>query len=118
MLKLDYEKAYDRVSWEFLFEMLESRGFGSKWISWIKKLLFQGTFSVRINDTTGPYFVGGKCLKQGDPISSILFNLVADVFTKMLAKAARQGLISGLLNNVIPGGIVSLQYADDTLLFL
>ena len=32
VLKLDYEKAYDRVNWDFLFEMLESRGFGSKWI--------------------------------------------------------------------------------------
>uniref|UniRef100_A0A8I6XM60 Reverse transcriptase domain-containing protein n=1 Tax=Hordeum vulgare subsp. vulgare TaxID=112509 RepID=A0A8I6XM60_HORVV len=86
--------------------MLESRGFGSKWILWIQNLLFQGTFSVCINDTTGPYFVGGKGLKQGDPISPILFNLVADVFTKMLAKAARQGLISGVLSNVIPGGLL------------
>uniref|UniRef100_A0A8I6WLN0 Reverse transcriptase domain-containing protein n=1 Tax=Hordeum vulgare subsp. vulgare TaxID=112509 RepID=A0A8I6WLN0_HORVV len=118
VLKLDYEKAYDRVSWEFLFEMLESRGFGTKWISWIKCLLLQSTFSVRINDTTGPYFVGGKGLKQGDPISPILFNLVADVFSKMLIKASSCGLISGLLNNIIPGGVVSLQYADDTLLFL
>lgn len=62
MLKLDYDKAYDRVSWDFLFEMLESRGFGPKWISWIKSLLFQSTFSVHINGTTGPYFVGGKGL--------------------------------------------------------
>jgi hypothetical protein len=35
ILKLDYEKAYDRVDWHFLKEMLVSRGFGSKWIRWI-----------------------------------------------------------------------------------
>jgi len=48
----------------------------------------------------------------------LLFNLVADIFTRMLIKAARHNLISGLLPRVIEGGIVSLQYADDTLLFL
>jgi hypothetical protein len=39
VLKLDYEKAYDRVSWHFLEEMPASRGFGGKWISWVMKLV-------------------------------------------------------------------------------
>jgi hypothetical protein len=43
---------------------------------------------------------------------------VADVFSRMLMKAAKQGLIIGLLPQVVEGGIISLQYADDTLLFL
>lgn len=118
VLKLDYEKAYNRVSWDFLFEMLSSRGFGTKWINWIKSNIMQSSFSVRINDTNGPYFVGWESLKQGDPLSPLLFNLVADVFSKMLFKAARHGIISGLLPHIIPGGVVSLQYVDDTLLFL
>lgn len=33
ILKLDYEKAYDRVSWAFVEDMLKSRGFGSKWLN-------------------------------------------------------------------------------------
>ena len=48
----------------------------------------------------------------------LLFNLVADIFTRMLIKAARSNLVSGLMPQVIEGGIISLQYADDTLLFL
>ena len=64
------------------------------------------------------YFKTGKGLRQGDPLSPLLFNLVADVFTKMLMKAGEQGLISGLMPEVCPGGVISLQYADDTLLFL
>jgi hypothetical protein len=47
-----------------------------------------------------------------------LFNLVDDVFTRMLMKAAKQGLISDLLPQVVEGGVIGLQYADDTLLFL
>ena len=65
----------------------------------------------------GPYFTVGKGLRQGDPLSPLLFNLVVDVFTKMLTKACTQGLISGLLTNVVEGGIVSLQYANDTILW-
>ena len=48
----------------------------------------------------------------------VLFNLVVDVFTRILNKAAKKGLIEGLLTDVFEGGNVSLQYADDTLLFL
>lgn len=118
VLKLDYEKAYDRVSWEFLEEILELRGFGPKWRSWIQKVVKGGSLCIRINDENSGYFKPGKGLRQGDPLSPLLFNLVADVFTKMLIKAARQGFISGLLPNVIEGGVISLQYADDTLLFL
>ena len=44
VLKLDYEKSYDGISWDFLFEMLHSRGFGPKWIAWIKSTLVHSTF--------------------------------------------------------------------------
>jgi hypothetical protein len=47
-----------------------------------------------------------------------LFNLVADVFSKILFKAATNHLICGLLPQAIPGGVISLQYADDTIIFL
>ena len=50
ILKLDYEKAYDRVDWHFLEEMLRSRGFGEKWISWIRRVVRGGSICIRIND--------------------------------------------------------------------
>ena len=77
-----------------------------------------GSVCVRLNDENGSYFFVGKGLRQGDPLSPLLFNLVVDVFTKMLTKAANQGIISGLLTDLFEGGIVSLQYADDTIIFL
>jgi hypothetical protein len=117
-LKLDYEKACDRVDWNFLDDMLRSRGFGSTFRGWIKNLLVENSFCVRINDENSPFFKAGKGLKQGDPSSPILYNLLVDVFTKMLAKAAAAGIISGLLPQVVTGGVIGLQYADDTILFL
>ena len=77
-----------------------------------------GSFCVRVNDFNSAFFKARKGLKQGDPSSPILFNFVDDVFTKMLYKAAGRGLIRGLLPQVVPGGVISLQYADDTILFL
>jgi hypothetical protein len=43
---------------------------------------------------------------------------VVDVFSKILFKGGREVLINGLCPNFVPGGVVYLQYADDTLLFL
>jgi hypothetical protein len=117
VLKLDYEKAYDRVSWDFLFEVLESRGFSNIWIQWIRKLVTGGSLGILVNGEDSPYFKPGKGLRQGDPLSHLLFNLVGDAFSRMLDKSARSGLIQGVLHDFREGGILSLQYADDTILF-
>jgi hypothetical protein len=49
VIKLDYEKAYDRVNIDFLLEILRLRGFGTKWLSWIKRLILGGSVSVLAN---------------------------------------------------------------------
>jgi hypothetical protein len=71
-----------------------------------------------LNDENSPYFKPGKGMRQGDPLSPLLLNLVIDVFTRMLMKAASKSYITSLLSTLYPEGIVSLQYADDTLLVL
>jgi hypothetical protein len=64
------------------------------------------------------FFLTGKGVRHGDHISPILLNFMADVFTTMLLKAANHGHISGLMQSMTHTGVISLQYADDTLLFL
>jgi hypothetical protein len=118
VLKLEYEKSYDRVDWQFLEELLQSRGFLGRWATWVMNLVNGRSIAVKINDDTSTYFQPGKGLRQGDPLSPLLFNLVVDVFTRMLMKAADIGYITGLMSALHPAGVVSLQYADDTLQFL
>lgn len=66
----------------------------------------------------GFFFLTGKCFREGDPLSPLLFNLVIDVLTRMLSKASQRNIISGLCTNLFPGGVICLQYANDTILFI
>jgi len=118
VLKLDFEKAYDKVSWAFLLDVLKLSGFSNTWCSWIQKVVSGGTVSVKLNDVTGPYFVSSKGVRQGDPLSPILFNFVADCMARMVRKAQNESLIMGLASNIILKGVVLLQYADDTIVCL
>jgi hypothetical protein len=117
ILKSDYEKAYDRVCWDFLFEVLQSRGFDQTWIGWIEKIVKKGSVGVCLNGDKSSFFKTEKGLRQGDPLSPLLFNLVSDVLTKMLLKGANLGLVKGLASGFREEGIIALQYADDTIVF-
>ena len=64
------------------------------------------------------FFETFKGVRQGDPASPMIFNLVADVFSRTLNKASKNKMLSGLTNKIFPQGIIGVQYADDTLLFL
>ena len=116
VLKLDFEKAYDKASWDFLFDCLEQRGFPPRWCSWIKKVVTCGTLSVKVNDQMGPYFTSGKGVRQGDPLSPLLFNLAVDALAKMIQMGQQNHLIKGLIPEYIEGGRALLLYANDTIL--
>jgi hypothetical protein len=118
ILKLDFEKAYDKVSWAFLEEVLQRKNFSPKWISWINSAVKGGRVCIDINGERGEYFRSFKGLRQGDPLSPLLFNLVADALSAMLTRANHTGWIQGLVPHLVDGGLTHLQYADDTVVLL
>lgn len=118
ILKLDFEKAYDKVKWKFLFECLATRGFYTQWCQWIEQVVSGGTVSVKLNNPTGPYTKSFKGVRRGDPLSPILFNFVADGLSRMICRAQVNNLIYGLIDHIVDKGVVVLQYADDTILCL
>jgi hypothetical protein len=69
VFKIDYEKAYDRVNLDFLYEILVGRGFGPKIIQMIKQVTQGGSVGVKLNDVEGDFFLTGKGLRQGDPLA-------------------------------------------------
>ena len=73
---------------------------------------------IHLNGERGDYFTSFKGLRQGDPLSPLLFNLVADALSTMLSRACAAGMIKGLVPHLVEGGLTHLQYADDTILLL
>jgi hypothetical protein len=73
---------------------------------------------VRVNDDIGPFFSTHKGLRQGDPLSSILFNIVADMLAMLFARAKEEHQFNGIVPHLIGGCLSILQYADDTMVFL
>jgi hypothetical protein len=118
ILKLDFEKAYDKVKWKFLFECLSARGFSKKWCNWIEMMVSGGTVSVKLNNMISPYIKSFKGVRQGDPLSPLLFNFVADGLARMVHKAQSNGLLCGLISHIVDNGVAIFQYADDTIICL
>ena len=74
--------------------------------------------AIKVNDDVGNYFQTRKGLRQGDPASPILFNIVADMLATLIERAKSVGQITGVIPHLVEGGLSILQYADDTILFL
>ncbi|WVZ79552.1 LOW QUALITY PROTEIN: hypothetical protein U9M48_027117 [Paspalum notatum var. saurae] len=97
ILKLDFEKAYDKVNWTFLKEVLKQKNFDEKWIDWMLKAVTGGRVAINLNGEIGGYFRSYK---------------------EIFCKARRGWWIKGLVPELVEGGLTHLQYADDTILFL
>ena len=117
IFKIDFEKAYDKVRWNFLFQTLRLKGFSHKLIEWIKSFISGGSVAINVNNEVGPYFQTKKGLRQGDPLSPILFNIVADMLTIFIKRAKAEGLLSGVVSHLVDEGLSILQYTDNTILF-
>lgn len=72
--KVDYEKAYDSVSWEFIYYMLWRLCFCDRWIRWIKGCLESASVSVLVNDNPTKEFLPMKGLRQDDPLAPFFFS--------------------------------------------
>ncbi|GJR03801.1 RNA-directed DNA polymerase, eukaryota, reverse transcriptase zinc-binding domain protein [Tanacetum coccineum] len=78
IFKVDFEKAFDSVRWDYLDDILKSFGFGDTWRSWISSCLKSAKRSVLVNGSPTSEFQFHKGLKQGDPLSLFLFIMVME----------------------------------------
>jgi hypothetical protein len=116
--KLDFEKAYDKVKWSFLQQTLRMKGFYPEWRALINDFVSGGSVAIRVNDDTGRYFQTRKGLWQGDPLSPILFIIVADMLAILIERAKLEGQIEDMIPHLVDGGLSILQYVADTILFM
>lgn len=96
MLKLDIARAFDSVSWPFLLQILSHLGFGPRWREWISILLATASTRVLVNGVPGHPISHARGLRQGDPLSLMLFTLVIEVLNSLILRAVERGLLRRL----------------------
>lgn len=116
LLKLDFAKAYDNMDWCFLMDLLQEMGFGGRWIKWMEECVSTASLVILVNGSPTDFFKIEKGLRQGNPLSPLLFNICVNGLS---------GMMNQLLSLLNPcryhiGGslfINHLQFVDDTLIF-
>jgi hypothetical protein len=105
ILKLDFEKAL-------------AKGFGDKWIEWIRLIFSSGTSTVLLNGVPGKVFHFRRGMRQGDPLSPLFFVLATDLLQSIVNRAKEQGLLKFPVPLQYSSDFPILQYVDDTLIIL
>jgi hypothetical protein len=120
LCKLDIEKAYDHVNWDFLLYMLRRCGFGERRCSWIAHYISSVRFSILVNGTPSGFFSSSRGLRQGDPLSPLLFVIVMGALSKLFSITVQRGFLSGFSVGSGSNGVINIShllFADDTLVF-
>ncbi|XP_039135720.1 uncharacterized protein LOC120273142 [Dioscorea cayenensis subsp. rotundata] len=115
LLKVDIEKAFDTINWNLILATLQRMCFPAIWIKWIESCLSSAFFSLLINGRPSRWITSSRGVRQGDPISPLLFILASQNLSAILNHA--------LYINFIPGfdvrltrNINHLMFADDLLI--
>ncbi|XP_042519177.1 uncharacterized protein LOC122092947 [Macadamia integrifolia] len=116
-LKIDIKKAYATISWHFLFLVLRKFGFSEKWVTWLHQMLISTKISIMVNEGPQGYFDVERGLRQGDPISPLLFIIAEEVLSrgiKSLIHMNKLKPLQGLRGVPAPSHIL---FADDIFIF-
>ncbi|XP_019442304.1 PREDICTED: uncharacterized protein LOC109347026 [Lupinus angustifolius] len=115
-IKLDVKKAFDTIDWKFLKDTLHAFGFASSFMYWIDVILKSARLSILVNGHSVGFFHCKRGVRQGDPLSPLLFCLAEDVISRGLSKLLDNGKFRSIVGPRIatPSHVL---YADDILLF-
>jgi hypothetical protein len=117
-VKLDMHKAYDRVEWIFLENMIRKLGFCERWIMLMMACVRSVRYQVRFNSDETDMFVPTRGLRQGDPLSPYLFLLCAEGLSSLLMYEEEVGSIDGLRVCRNAPSVSHLLFADDSLILM
>jgi hypothetical protein len=116
-LKIDMEKAFDRMEWSFILKIFSCLGFCPKWIQLIEQCISTVSFSVLLNGSPYGKISHSRGLRQGDPISPFLFLLGSEVLSRLILKEELAGTIHGIKISRNSPHVAHLLFADDLMVF-
>lgn len=115
LLKIEIAKAFDTVNWSFLFQLLEHLGFSHRWINWMSLILSSASTKIILNGTLGRRICHARGLRQGNPLSPLLFVIAMESINALIRTAENSGLLGPLDCKVKERAFF---YADDTVIFV
>ncbi|KAL0355303.1 UNVERIFIED_CONTAM: LINE-1 retrotransposable element O protein [Sesamum radiatum] len=116
-IKIDLMKAYDRVEWPFLLQVLRRLGFCDKFVDLIQQCITTASFSLLINGSPFDFFRPSRGIRQGDPLSPYLFIIYIEILSRLLLHEEALGNIKGIKVCRNAPSISHLLYADDLTIF-
>jgi hypothetical protein len=116
LLKLDLTRAFDSLSWSFLFDVLHHLGFPALVLQWLSISFRTASTKVCVNGVPGKKIIHARGLRQGDPLSPLLFVLAMEVATLLIKRAVEHGLLAPI-GNCTTTQRISI-YADDVVMFV
>jgi hypothetical protein len=118
ILKLDFEKAFDKIEHQAMLTIMKVKGFGHRWLQWMEAIFSSSTSSILLNGTQGKTIHYRRGVRQGDPLSPLLFVLAVDFLQSMINKAKDMGLLNLPILSIANPDFPVIQYADDTLVLI
>jgi hypothetical protein len=98
ILKLDFEKAFDTIEHGTILAIMKKLGFPARWISWTKMILDSASSSILLNGVPSKIFHCRRGVRQGDPLSPLIFVLATDLLQYIVNRACALGLLHAPLN--------------------
>jgi hypothetical protein len=118
IIKLDFAKAFDTIEHSSIMEILKHMGFDDRWLSWMKLIFQSGSSTILINGVPGTEFLCKRGVRQGDPLSPLLFVAGAELLQVAINHACDEGRLSLPIEQPASEDFPVIQYADDTLVVL
>ena len=98
--------------------MMRQLGFDNKWCDWTQRILDSGSTSILLNGVPGRHFQCKRGVRQGDPLSPLLFVLAADLLQCIINEGHQDGLFELPIPSYETAQYPIIQYADDTILIM
>jgi hypothetical protein len=116
LLNLDLSKAFGKLIWHYIKEVLAAFGFCPEWIDWILNLISSTFFSILVNRSPSQPFSPSRGIRQGDPLSPFFFVIMVEDLGHYKRTSVENGFVQGFTLHGLQPATSYRQFVDDTIL--